>query len=215
MACRFTADNSNMTRTAGLPNATNFSCCGWLQLSSNLGREACILNIATATPANFLVFTASDGVTLQVSDNSAIAVGATVLLVGRWYFFAATKAGALFTIYVSPVNGGPLGAGASGTSAVTYTGNWATFRLGREEFTPTTFVDGNLANFKMWGAALTREELAAEQFSGLPARTLNLDAWYPLNSALTAPIDFSGNSHNLTAGSTVLRTEAGPPCGWF
>lgn len=210
MSVRFTVAASAITRTTGL-FASPMSMCFWGRISV-VGASATFIDLVDAQPAHFLLGMDSAGTTLQVSDDSALAVNIAAMAVGRWYFVAATAVGTTFTAWMSPVDGGPLGVAVSGTAGLT-PGTWTEIMLGSQVFNSAP-LNGNMANFKMWNAQLTRDEFMAEQFTLIPIRTDHLNCWHPLLSQDSAAQDFSGNSHNMTLGATILLTEPGPPCSW-
>lgn len=77
----------------------------------------------------------------------------------------------------------------------------------------TDFVNGNIAAFKMYTAALTATEIQDELSQYQPLRTDQLLRYHPFVNAETA--DYSGAGGTLTIpGGGTPTTEAGPPIRW-
>lgn len=84
----------------------------------------------------------------------------------------------------------------------------STFYIGKDGYNST--VLGSIACVKVWTAALTSAELAAERLSVTPVRTASLWAsWSFANGVQTN--DESGNGHTLTITGTPVTDTAGPP----
>lgn len=77
----------------------------------------------------------------------------------------------------------------------------------------TDFVNGNIAAFKMYTAALSATEIQNELSQYQPIRTDQLLRYHPFVNAET--VDYSGLGGTLTIpGGGTPTTEAGPPIRW-
>jgi hypothetical protein len=141
---------------------------------------------------------------LKVSTVSSNARTTAALTVGTWYFAAIAVNGTAATIYYrDQTTQTTTSAGLTGLSASV---NAATLRLG-VSVQNSDWLDGCLSAVKVWNATLSQAELNAESTQYVPARTTNLQAWYPLIIPETR--DYSGNSRTLTGGTGTAQ-EAGP-----
>lgn len=79
----------------------------------------------------------------------------------------------------------------------------------------TYWFNGAYADFKLWDAVLTDDELTVERWIQRPARTTNLRYWLPIIDSTTTNItkDYSGNGYDFTQVGT-LSVEDGPPVSW-
>lgn len=147
----------------------------------------------------------SSGTQLAYYDGATEPTGSN-LSTGTWYHIAQTCAGdALGNAWAIYLNGvldfsGARGAVAAGTNIV----------FGNDD--ATEWLNGRLANIKMFDAALTAAEIQQEMLALRPQRFANLWGWWPLWGAADIA-DYSGNGRTLTAGGT-LTTEDGPPVSY-
>lgn len=133
------------------------------------------------------------------------------LPVGSWARVAVTVTGTTSTIYVALD-----AAGATQSQAGTVGANGAVspdsgYTVGgRAPADASEWYNGRLAHLRLWSAVLTQTEIETEWASATPVRTANLFADYPLADA-TDLTDHSGAGRHLSAGSTAVTTEDGPP----
>jgi hypothetical protein len=80
---------------------------------------------------------------------------------------------------------------------------------GRDTSDATEWFNGRIAYPRLWASTMTQSEMLAEWASTMPVRSSQWGA-YAL-SGVGDLADVSGNGRNLTAGSTAVTTEAGPP----
>ena len=71
-------------------------------------------------------------------------------------------------------------------------------------------LNGRLAYVRVWSDALSQAQIEAEWESVTPVRTTGLWADWVLADALDLT-DHSGNGNHLSAGTTPVTTEDGPP----
>lgn len=215
MACRFTADNCSLASTA-LPNHAVWTWCAWVKLSTDRNTFQCVIDIVDGA-GEFYFETTSDGVTWSFNNGVSVTT-MSAAQVGAWYFLAMRKNGAALGSPLDGLMSGPDGRGAlvktSATTGVTSTGT-TNLRIGKEEFNASTFPDGCISYFKLWEAALTDDELLAEMWQGMPMRTKDLWAFWPMITPREANLDFGPTrGRHLTFGTTALILEQGPPVGW-
>lgn len=89
------------------------------------------------------------------------------------------------------LNGSTLTLGIIGTIPVTLQASVTSLTIGDQTW------DGKIALVKMWKAALTPSEIAAEQWSYWPSRTQDLFLFAPYDDG-TAAVDYSGHGYNGT-----------------
>lgn len=213
MSCLFTADNQALTRTTGLFAALNTTVCCWARISTDRNTESTVSHLTTADPGNFMLTTLSDGTTMTMTDNSTFQTNMVAMVVGSWYFLAVTKSGGNFIGYASPAGGGAL-TKVTGTSSATFTGNWTSFRIAKDEFILNGFLNGNIQAFKIWTSVLNQAQIENEMRSQHLVFPSNINGQYPLLSATNAIKDLSGNGNNMTAGAANPATADGPPVSW-
>lgn len=213
-AVRFDAagDRCTWTGTAPTPSSGLTITC-WVYISVNRSDFSTVLRLHSSSGAttNLNIAMDSGGLLPCVFTAGGSSTGPQSLSVGAWARLAVTVTGSTSTIYVA------LGAaGATQSQAGTVGGNAAVSPTsgytvaGRSAVDPDEWFNGRLAHIRVWSAVLTQGEAEAEWASATPVRTSDLFADYPLPDAgdLT---DHSGNGRNLSAGSTSVTTEDGPP----
>lgn len=161
----------------------------------------------TAAGARTQLSTDADGTTLRLFDNAShgAGLGGFALTVGTWYKVAVVMNGSSATMYHA-ADGGTLtsSSAANFTPASPATG----LMVGRIQ-NASSWLNGRMAAFKMWQAALTANEVAAEFTQYAPIRTTNLLRYHSLTTA-PGTTNEGGTAGNLTAGSSATTTESGP-----
>lgn len=159
---------------------------------------------ATLNP-NFSAYdvlqTAADGTTLTFNSSGGV-VNGPALAVGTWYKIALVKNGTTATLYVG------TGAGSLTTysGAASNTGG-SRFLIGAVDAAGGEFLNGNVAAFKKWDAALTASEVAAELAQYNAARVTSLRRVHAFKGDA---LDSSGNGNQLTSGGAAVAYETGP-----
>jgi hypothetical protein len=206
VAVRFSADGQDFTAGLALGSLTTVTLACWGQLSVDTNTYACFVNVDNGAGDLFAVMTDGDGTSLLLGDEGALTPSAP-LTVGVWYFMAGVMNGTGVTLYVRAADA-TTWTTVSGTLSGTV--NAATLRIGEQAFGGMP-LNGCVTGVKVWSAALTQQELDAEMRQHLPARTLDLAAWYPL--LLPETTDYSGNARTLTGGVGAVQ-EDGPGVPW-
>lgn len=208
MAVRFSADGQDYTSASIGLTGQPFTVTCWVQLRADRNDFSTIFSVDDGGATEMVyVQTNADGVTLFLGgDGGASTVGSVALTVDVWYRVAVTYSGTTGTLYTGAA--GAALASASGTLG-TNTG-LSTLRIGESGFADE-WLNGCVANLKMWSAALSAGEIETELGQYVPARLANLLRWHPFVAAETT--DRSGNGLTLSGG-TGTSTEGGPPIPW-
>src|SRR5690349_1669362 len=209
MAVRFNGTStSKYTATTGLPGSTLSLTC-WAMISTDTNANADIF--VTVSSGNRLWFgTDVDGVTMDVwGGGGSVAITGPAMTVGTWYRFGLVISGTSATLYHAPITAAALTTGSTGSYSTmgTVTSIAIGASTGGQEL-----LNGRIAAFKLWSAALTQAEVERELAQYIPGRTANLTRWHPFVNADTA--DYSGNGFALTSGGGTIVTEPGPPIPW-
>lgn len=204
MSVRFAALTDNYTATTGIPSGNTFTVTFWAYLTVDQNNFVGLFRLQT-TGAEVLIDTDSDGTTLKVWDDvsNAAGFGAFAMSIGTWYQVGLVVNGAAATSYI-----GPGGGSLTTTSVANFTPPNPPTNLAIGSDTGA-FLNGRIAAFKLWSAALSATEVTAELAQFAPTRNVNLLRYHPFHVAETT--DYSGNGNTLTAGSTATATEADPP----
>lgn len=214
MPVRFDASADRLLRTASLPSYNSaYTAMGWVYLVSDLNATVTIFAIDDNIDDIDAINLGSDGVTLQlgvVVGGVSTGPSGTTLSTGTWYHVAIVRASATdCRLYLNgALDIGPDTRDVSGRSAATRLewGAFASVNLSR--------FDGRVAAIKIWDAALSAEEVAAEVRSIRPQRLANLNGWWPcFPGAGERARDYSGNGRDWTESGT-LTDEDPPPVGW-
>lgn len=192
---------------------------GWVFMSTDLNAYSTIWTLGTAAGAGdnwLLLQTIANGTTLQISerDGSTTVEEGTVALTGTWQWIAVVKNGATIVVYEAEVGEAAAADTLNSTFHTSFpSGSTPNFSFGssRSDASQEPF-DGRLAHFKVWSAALTADELAQERWSGVPARTANLQFWWPFLDAADAVNEYTAGLDLSLTGT--LATEDGPPVTW-
>lgn len=118
--------------------------------------------------------------------------------------FVFSGAGTSATLYV---NGAAVAATTSGALPATLSATTVTFRVGTSR-ADDNFFDGQVALLKVWTAALTAAEVAAEMWAYRPRRTDSLLLYVPCDDGASA-IDYATKTAATVTGATVATTS--PP----
>lgn len=173
----------------------------WLYIDVDLNASGWLFTLADGTLANYLVLVlGADGTQLLIFSSAGFSAG-VALTVGRWYHVALTKSGNTHTLYLDGVSVDTLTVALSFTTVFFLVGS-----------NGTDYLNGRMEAMKLWTAALTAAEIAAEQWQTIPTRGANVYAWWPLLEASDIT-DKSGNGNTFTAGG-ALATAVGPGLRW-
>jgi len=206
-------DRISWTGGAAPPDtATGMALTCWAKLSVDRNDFSTFfrLHAASGGTTRLTFATGSSGETpgLFTPGNTSGVIAPSALVVDGWRPMGVSCTGTTGTIYIASADLGTVQS-ASGTVSGGATATAFTF-FGRSSSDATEWFNGCLAYARLWGATMTQDEMIAEWASGTPVKATSLwGAWMvPGQSDLT---DVSGNARHLTAGSTALSTEQGPP----
>ena len=195
--------------TGSFPSTSgDFTVCGWFYFATdrNTYTTIFVLNSTTGSPSGgdgWWLQMNSDGSTLAIWDQDADAwytAGIGAMTTGNWYHVAIRK------------NSTNLRGSLRVRTTLTYTTvacdnppadtfTPANMEFGTDGYSEPTY--GNYANWKIWEAALTDDELLQESMRFLPIRRANLWAWYPMIDASGRDYGPNGNNLNVLTGLTV------------
>jgi hypothetical protein len=199
MSIRLNAATELVYRTSDIPAATPVTWCFWIYIVTDANVGAALGQILSAT---YTVYQgaglASNGTTLTCYTEGG-SVSGTNLSTGTWYHVAYTRNGASNITYLNAVSNATRTDNHALTGAfLMFGGNGA------------AAMNGRLAHIKVWGAALTADELAIERLYAKAQRTADLIEEHLTWSGTDARLaDTSGNALTLTAVGT-LDDEADP-----
>lgn len=207
MAVRTNASGEELFRTWG-GSSTLWTVMGWFYLNSipGAGNAASFIEMGVDNFAfnDHFYIMLDDAGHLETQILSTVVDGSTLSL-NRWYHIAGVCDGTgtnNFRCYLDGVL--DITRDSAGSAAVNQV--W----INNDEFDEV--LDGKVACFKAWRAALTVEEIAREKTQYRPVRWSNLDGWNPLLSH-SLLLDYSDQGRHLSSGGTI-STEDGPPIPW-
>lgn len=210
MAVRFDAASDRLS-FAGTMFAvgSGFTATAWVYAVVDTNDFATIARLHASSGGSTIVTWAasSDGLGgPNYFSTGGSVTNATGLAVGAWRKVAVSCSGTTGKSYVATVGGSTevdSGTVAVGTATGITIG-------GRAPSDATEWFNGRISDFRMWTAELSQAEIEAEWASSTHVRTSGLWADWPLSGAGDLN-DVSGNARHLTAGSTAVTTEDGPP----
>lgn len=202
MAILINAIGERFTRTTSLPTADAHTFCCWVRRQgdqNNYSMFAQLMNTG-GTIGNYLGFL-SNGDDIGLSNYSSDVTVLSAPGTGNWVFAAMTCSGSGAGLFIGYAG---LATAASLSSATHTRGTFTAQRIdiGADQFGENQ-LNGDIAYLKIWGAALTAQELEQERWSAWPVRWANLNSFYPFLTPSDDTIDYSG------AALTITRTSAG------
>lgn len=207
---RFDAGADKYSRSATGLGATDLTMCCWVKIVVDRNALSVILAIDNAASLYTFLATTADGTSIRL-DGAGGAQGMVAATVGTWYFIGYTHTNASTAtkvVYYAAQGAGSLTAGAPFTNNVALT-DACSFYIGGDGFGSTDFLNGSVAQVRVWSALLNSTEMNAEFHSRTPVRTSNLWAAYSFASG-PQTTDDSGNGRTLTAAGTLVADAAGP-----
>lgn len=195
-----------LLRDADLPTFTDFTAMGWFRFDVGFSRGIFYFGNSAYDFLTPYIWINTDAgfLSIEVYDGGSFfdVAGSTPLTDGSdWWHLVMVKTGDLIEVYVSDESGSIL---VNFECSINVVSNVTPLDL-------VTGVDRYTAvqDVKMWDAALTPTEIAAERLSSAPVRTADIYLATPLptDSDLT---DTSGLGHDWAIGAGTLAT-AGPP----
>lgn len=207
---RFDASGEKYSRSATGLGAVAFTRCCWVKIVVDRNAVSSILGCDNAGAGYNSLVLMSNGTALGCIRNTGDGTSAVDLTVGVWYFVAdfhpvgaATTGG----WYYQTEGQATLNAVASGALTTNPLVDAWTFTIGNDGF--SSFLNGSIAQVRVWAAVLTQAELLAEYHATSPVRATNLWAAYSFASG-PQTTDNSGNGRTLTAAGTPTLDAAGP-----
>lgn len=201
MSVRIDASGDYLSRSGGLPAGNLFSVCFWIYITTDRNAQGDLFLITNGAGSQYnKLILGNDGTTLNILDQNGNTSG-TNLSTGTWYHVAYTRNGATQKAYVN----GVLDITRSNNNTLTTPAavGWGSNTV--------TWLNGRIANIKLWDAELTIDEINAERNQFLLRRFTNINLWCPTFTGATERLaDWSGNGRNLTSNGT-LTDEDQPP----
>lgn len=214
MAVRFDAATDRITWAGTAPTpSSGLTITYWAYVSVDRDDFSTMIRLHSSSGAttNANVAMDSGGLLPCVFTAGGSSTGPQSLSVGAWARIGITITGSTSTIYVAlgsggstQSQGGTVGANAGVSPDSGYT------LAGRSSSDSSEWFNGRLAHVRIWSTVLTQSEIEAEWASATHVRTSLIFAAYPLPDAGDL-LDYSGNGRHLSAGSTSVTTEDGPP----
>jgi len=212
MALRIDANFDAVLRTTNLPAIAGFTLAGWVNRSGNSGTAfGVIMYLGLSDGSDYYVLyeDSSNSYNLGMGGPSVGNWSSGIPLTnGTWTHVAlvcdGTGSGNL-RLYINGVLAATGDGGAGPASQLMVFGGL-----------DGGWFSGKLESFKVWGAALTEAEIAAEMQQSAPVRISNINAWYPFVQSALADnyLDLSGNGYTLTpSGTLTLETNSTLPMG--
>jgi hypothetical protein len=210
MAIVMDAAGEKYTRTTSLPAVTAFTIMGWVTISEVYDYHGFFAFGDTTGSRSVVLGTSGGGQTFKLEEGAEGAqVLGTTLSFDTWYHVTVTCAGSGANQLIGYLNGvsdvvGTIDANVTAENLV----------IGSDPVFGNPVLNGRMAAVKIWGAALTANEILNERHYFAPVRLTNINSWYPMVDTVVADnlIDRNGAA-NLTAGGT-LTIGNGPPILW-
>lgn len=203
MAVRFSAATQRYLGGTISGSVVSFTCWAYITTDRNdFSNITIAYNGAEGAATELGLGSDTDGTTMLLFDSVFDVMNGPNMTVGTWYCFGVVANGTAWSLYygTSPNSLTTVNATrtaiSSPTFSVSHNGEW---------------INGRVAAWKMWTAALTVDEIREELNQYLYKRSANLRSFNPfINAEVT---DYSGNGNTLTQG-TGATTEPGPPIPW-
>lgn len=216
MAIRFDAAADRIVRTSSpLDYNGSYTWMGWFYITTDTNDYTTFFSFNRNDSTNLYsedwLGTGSNGTLLQLyvapDGSSPVSVDGSDLSVATWYHLAMVRESATSCrAYVNGVATLQHTQNIAGRSAVVRMESGGCYTANQQS------LNGRTAYQKIWSAALTAAEIAAEMNTVRPQRFADLWLWTPLFGSGDL-VDYSGNGRAWTAGGT-LTTEDGPPVSW-
>lgn len=196
MSVRFDGSTDRYTATTGLVGASGWTVCLWAKLQVDRNDYTTFFQWVGGSSNETVFQTQANGTSLQVWDGTADRNLTASLVVGSWYRLALVRT---TTTSVTAYTATDVGATSSQTLTTSTVGAPATLYVGNSDV--NEFLNGNIANLKVYTAALSQTEVETEWASWDAVRTSNLLRHHKFKDAAEVT-DYSGNGNALTSAGT-------------
>lgn len=203
MAVRFDALTDSLVTSGGLP-AGDWTFLLWFKMSVNRATWSTVVRLYDdAIGRQTIVEADTTGNEFRLNSSDPL-----IATANTWNCITATRSGTTLVYrYGTDPNNMTT---APGITSATFTPT--DLRIGGNNGVIDEWLNGSIANFKLYSSVLTADEQTIELQQYQPARTDTLNRWYPF---LTVDLtEYSGNGFNLTAGSTATVVDDGPAIRW-
>lgn len=209
MSVRFDASGEMYTSTAGTPGTGDFTALSWFKIvaqraaySTPWGLDNGSNHVITpqcdnpgTDPVSFYIWVDAAGTAQDI--NSVIDVSS-----GVWYALAVQREGTTLRAWIQPAGGSVTPVSRTINSGL----NMSTMRIGRS-VTTAEWINGRIANYKLYTAALTLTEIQAEWNNWQAQRTAGLTHHHKFQSAAETT-DYSGAGNALTVtGAPIYESD--------
>lgn len=194
MAISFDASTKYLSRTTNLPGITAFTMMGWFKLPYTRAAFQGLMCFGTNNGGTdwYYAGTLGDGVTGQLWN--AVAQGSGSSFVNQKWTHVALVISGTGAGQALMYRDGVLDVTAAGSAVPTA----AVMLIGTDAFSPAEYATCLAENVLVYSAALSQAEVQAQMAldnKTTPARTANLNGWYPLEGDAK---DYSGNGYDWT-----------------
>lgn len=201
---------SDRVNLASAPTITALTVAAWVKLAVDLDAFSTICRLHSSGGGSTCLVLGMKGNGTQpavFSPSNPTGVVGSDLVVGVWTYVGFALAGSAVSLYVGTTPGtlvkttGTVAPGAA-PDALTW--------FGRHAGDADEWLNASVAYARVWQAALSDVEMAAESLASANVRTANAFEHWPFTAAaLTGVI----NGLNLSAGTTPLTADTDPPLG--
>jgi hypothetical protein len=210
VSVRFDATGDQYTAATGLPGTT-MTALWWGKIVTDRNTYSTFVSIDAGDTQVLAVQTDTDGVSpylwVDPEADGFLDISFPAMTVGNWYRMAVVRSTTAITLYLAASSGSVTSGGTTLTGALTPTA----LRVGQSP-TSGEWINGSVANLKIYNAALTQAEIEAEWSNWSAVRSADLLRHHKWQSAAETT-DYSGNGHSLTSGGTPTFDSGNPSLG--
>lgn len=191
----------------------DFTWMGWLQVSSVGTTDSLLIESNDGTAERSLAIGASKISFFVRGSNgqSVTLVGATTLIVGRWYHVAGTRSSGTLVAYLNGVSDGTGTNGALGNTDISGT----SVKIGGRNVGSSTFLGGFIDDVRIYNRALSASEIQSIGFSRSRIQgTDGLIGYWPMDDGVDGQVNGTvldragnGNTGTLTNGAIFKGSD--------
>lgn len=202
---------ASKTSPSGITFTDDYTMEAWVNLESYTGSSQFIIGRQNASTEGFSMYISSTGNLiangLRIAANNRTIVSYRAVPTGRWVHVAATMdhSANTHTMYIdgesvafATTTNGTITAIVQGTTALS---------MGAQA-TPANYLDGKLADVRIWNAVRTATQIRDNMHQQLVGNETNLVAYYKLDGNFN---DSTSNSNNMTGQNGAVATNADNP----